>query len=161
MFPCISCRLHILWVHLLCSHLTLPWDTGKSLSSTAMSMLTIAVPYITACKPPHPLSCPHWLALDQHKHYNWQFVHFTAVCQVQPAYTYIQVASVLQYIRTRTPVHMHAPQCTRFCNCYVYCCTYIQPFKFLISALLMYMGVCMQFGDVYMGRCTAGIGMQS
>ena len=35
----------------------------------------------------------------------------------------------------------------------------VQPL--LISALVMYMGVCMQLGDVYMGRCTAGIGMQS
>ena len=34
----------------------------------------------------------------------------------------------------------------------------VQPF--LISVLVMYMGVCMQLGDVYMGRSIAGIGMQ-
>ena len=35
----------------------------------------------------------------------------------------------------------------------------VQPL--LISTLVMYMGVCLQLGDVYMGRCIAGIGMQS
>ena len=64
---------------------------------------------------------------------------------------YIQVASVLQYIRTHPYICMHhtVPDSA----------IAIQPL--LISALVMYMGVCMQLGDVYMGRCIAGIGMQS
>ena len=70
-------------------------------------------------------------------------------------YTYIQVASVLQYIRTHLYIYMQVPQCTRLHNCYIA----LQPF--IISALVVYMGVCMQLGDVYMGRYIAGIGMQS
>ena len=52
---------------------------------------------------------------------------------------------------------MHAPQCTPDSAIAIYIA--VQPF--LKGALVMYMGVCIQFGDVYMGRCTAGIGMQS
>ena len=35
---------------------------------TVVSVLTIAVHCIAACKPAHPLSCPHILALVQHKY---------------------------------------------------------------------------------------------
>ena len=52
---------------------------------------------------------------------------------------------------------MHAPQCTPDPAIAIYIA--VQPF--LKGALVMCMGVCIQFGDVYMGRCTAGIGMQS
>ena len=50
---------------------------------------------------------------------------------------------------------LHAARYIRLRNCYIA----VQPV--VISALVMYMGVCMQLGDVYMGRCIAGIGMQS
>ena len=68
---------------------------------------------------------------------------------------YIQVASVLQYIRTHPYICMHHGVPDSAIPIHIA----VQPL--LISALVMYMGVCMQLGDVYMGRCTAGIGMQS
>ena len=37
----------------------------------------------------------------------------------------------------------------------------VQPFLISASVIyIMYMGVCMQLGDVYMGRCIAGIDIQ-
>ena len=62
----------------------------------------------------------------------------------------------MSYCISEHTVHMYAPLCTRFCNCYI--AVHVQPI--IISTLVMYMGVCMQLGDVYMGRCIAGIDIQ-
>ena len=62
----VSCRTHILWIHHLCSYASCsalrPWKPTQ-LSYLFMLLLTIALHYIAACKPVHPLLGPLCLAL--------------------------------------------------------------------------------------------------
>ena len=136
-------------IHLLCSHLARsamrPQQTTKlncsgntyhscSLHRCLQTTTPTFMPTLFSSRPAQTLytSLPTFVKFNLHN-------------------TYIQVASVLQYIRT----HLYICLCHCVPDSTHAILLYIAVQPFLISTLVMYMGVCMQLGDVYMGRCIA------